>query len=336
LSGLHFSLYRESGGRIEIPPQRAPESDYGTATQPLHAILATLFAPSWPAPWVERALGPRREFQFRERTVDFGKFPYPPGNGGVSQLTTFMNGNIALGSRNRDPEGMNDQTRDVVAHAAGTGGVGVFRLRIDPRPPGQRPTRLVAVQQRRSIAATVLIDVHNPSIAKSLTLTFEWAGTASSPPRMLSPPGFDRTAVVSWMDTRMRIAFALPPGTPRAGERLAVKRPDRETLQIVWSGALPRQPVAPDGFTSRSAVLFGFALHLEDRSAQLAVPPSPLAPIALQPERGGAWFRSTWSSPDGLLAAHFEIDRRWARPNVESVNRHAIPPAPIQETLPKT
>ena len=336
LSGIHFSLYRESGGRIAIPPERANESDYQDATQPLHAVLATLFRPSWPAAWLQRALAGRHEFQFRERTIAYGapnRGNYGPPNRGVSQLTTFMNGKIALGSRNQQPATMNPQTRDVIAHAAGPGGVGVFRLRIDERHP--TVTRLVTVQQKRSLAAAIVVDGYDPRQVRSRNLTLEWTGTAQSPPRLISPTGFGRTAVVSWMGTRMRVEFVVAPGITQHSERLTVMRPDRQTLQIVWSGPVPPQPTAPDGYNTRAVVLAGFSLHLEDRSAHLMKPARALAPLLLKPQRGGGWYRSEWASPDGALSAGFEVGRRWAQSNTEFVRGKSVPPAPIQSMLPR-
>lgn len=256
--------------------------------------------------------------------------PYRPAETGFSQLTTFMNGGIAIGSRNRDTFALNHETRDIIAHATAGAGVGVFRLRISDY--ALHYTRLVAVQNRRSIAAAVIADQYRPGRTRFATLTLEWRGDRKHRPRIESgSPNSGRTLAVHWMDTRMRVKFSPPVAVAKPLPVIRGARLDAETLQIIWRGRLPRQ-AKTDGTNAEPVVLFAFAIHLEERSSRITGSPKPLRTAEALPQSND-WYRLSWRSPDGVLEARF-VNRLNAETIVERINGRLVPPAPIQGSVP--
>lgn len=336
LSGIHFSLFRESGGRIALPPAASaavtwPERN---AEQPLHAVLATLSRASWPKAWVDLALSRRRGLQFRERLVSWPQ-PGREGSEGFHQITTFMTACTALGSRNRDLIGMTEETRDVVAYAAAPDGdVGVFRLRIDPPadPPKGHVTRIVAVQQKSALAAAVIGDRYAPARRPTMTFALEWRGTPLHRPSVVSGPGgFGKTIVVDWMGARMRVRLT-PLRLGSSLPRIGVVHPDPETLRLVWRGRLPRQRPKAGGMAA-PVVTLALSLDLEDRVGGGRPRSGGLRLARVLRERGG-WYRLSWSSPQGLLESRFlnALDAESVHERMDGV---AIRPAPIQASLPR-
>ena len=325
LSGVHFSLYRESRGRIPLAPVAAPTATYfdvGNAEADLHAVLATLFTPSWPEAWAEAATCTPREQQFRERLTSLPQ-PARPESTGFLQTTTFIAPTTTLGSINRDAFAMTDETRDIVAYATQGGDVGIFRLRIGANSNSW--TRIVTVQQRRSVAAAVIGDHFVPANVHSLTLTFEWRGTTGRAPVLISAassPG--DTAVVDWMGKRMRLRF----GPAVTGAPVAtISQPDGTTLRLAWRVPMTA-PAGSDGYNTMPVVLFAFGLELEEPADRHGSSPA-LAPVELAPD-SGSWWRLAWASPDGALAARF-VNGINQLTMEQTLDGTAIAPAPVQD-----
>ena len=333
LSGIHFSLFRESRGRIALPPAQIVPSgfsyfDIGNAEARLHAALATLFRASWPRAWVDAALCTPRAFQFRERTISWPRPSHPTATG-FAQFTTFLTRTTSLGSRNRDPLSMDYESRDVVAYAnTADGDVGVFRLRIND--PSLHITREVAVQNKRSVAVVAIADLYRPDAVSTMQLALEWRGTRRHPATVTTQSlGVGRTFVVRWMGTRTRVVFSRSPVALQARPRLSQSRPDAATVRVTWRGVLPRSR-GPDGLNAAPAVTLAFAVHVDERGRSRG----RLRPVTLLRQRRN-WYRVAWNSPDGKLVSVF-LNERKAVSVRQSVNGRPIRPAPLHPPTTRT